>query len=100
MNSRTSGGEPVYATPTAWNEIKKLPGHSAAALSRRIVAFPKVAVELVERNAAVSLRHVGERFLNCGDVLVKRLRLRMQPSPFIERFFWGQVDSVGTELVG
>jgi len=64
------------------------------------VAFPKVPVELIEWHAPVTLGHVVESFPNRGDLLVKCLGLRMQPSPFIKSFFRGQVDSVGTELVG
>src|SRR5262249_34695800 len=68
--------------------------------SRQVVPFPKVAVKLIKRNAAVPLSHVIKSFLNRGDIFVKCSRLRMQPSPFIQSFFWGQVDSVGTELAG
>jgi hypothetical protein len=76
------------------------PKSSAPGLSRQVVPFPKVAVELIEWNAAVALRHVVESFPNRGDLLVQGVRLRMQPPPFIKSFFRGQVNSVGTELVG
>jgi hypothetical protein len=61
------------------------------------VPFPKFVVELIEWNAPVALRHVVKSFPNRGDILVKWLR--MQLSPFIKYFFWGQVGPVGTELV-
>src|SRR5437899_2089096 len=75
------------------------PERWAHGLRRQIVPIAKIAVELIERNAAVALGHIVEGFLNRRDVLLKCLCPRMQPSPFIENFFRGQLDTVRTELV-
>src|SRR5437588_3176352 len=76
------------------------PKSSAHGLGRQVVPFPKLAVELIERHAVVALRHVVESLPNRGDFLVSCLRLRMQPSPFIESLFRGQVGSVSIKLPG
>jgi hypothetical protein len=76
------------------------PKSSAHWLGRQVVPFPKVAVELIEWNAAVALGHVVYSLPNRGDFLVKCLRHRMQPAPFVKSFFRGQVDSVRIEFVG
>ena len=46
------------------------PKSSAHGLGRQVVPFPKVMVELRERNATVALRHIVESFPNRGDLFV------------------------------
>src|SRR5262249_12334444 len=71
----------------------------AQGLGWQIVPFPEIAVKLIERDSPVSRRDIVEGFPNRGNIVVQCLRLRMQPSPFIESFFRRQVDPVGIELV-
>ena len=52
-----------------------------------MVPIAKIAIELIEGDALIALGHVVESFLDGGDVF--RLRLRMNPSPFIQSFFGG-----------
>jgi hypothetical protein len=97
---RRSMREPVENVVHIRSGTPDDPKRSAHGLGRQVVPFPQVAVELIERNAVITLRHVVERFLNRGKLFDKCGRLRVQPSPFIKSFFRGQVDSVGPELVG
>jgi hypothetical protein len=55
------------------------------------VPLAEVLIEFLKRNPSITIRPVGECFLNGGD-LFKRGFSGMLLPPLVQRFLWGPID--------
>jgi hypothetical protein len=60
----------------------------------QVVSCAEVAVEILERDSAIAVRHVADCFLDGGNFFSRCLRFGILPSPFIQGFLGRLVDAL------